>query len=108
MLDRPDRSTSLAVAANMWRLTSAHDPEALDGINPTLTALTAIATASGDATPMTPELSLGVDGIPMLHGSLVLLIMILDAEAARARKTLAEVLDEYRDHFIDAAGQVVA
>jgi hypothetical protein len=96
------------LAANMWRLTLAHDPQALDGINPILTALNAIATASGNATPVTPDLDLDVDGIPMLHGSLLLLIHILDAEATRARKTLAEVLDEYRNHFIDGSGQVVS
>ena len=92
----------------MWRLTLTHDPEALSGINPILTALNAIATASGNASPVTPEFDLDLDGIPMLHGSLLLLIHILDAEAARARKTLAEVLDEYRDHFIDGSGQVVS
>ena len=94
------------LAAYMWRLTLAHDPEALEGINPILTALNAIATASGNATPVTPDLDLDVDAIPMLHGSLLLLIYILDAEATRARKTLADVLDEYRNHFIDGTGQV--
>jgi hypothetical protein len=92
----------------MWRLTLAHDPEALDGINPILTALNAIATASGNATSVTPDLDLDLDAIPMLHGSLLLLIQILDAEATRARKTLAEVLDEYRNRYIDGTHRVVA
>lgn len=101
-------STCHNLAAKMWRLTLAHDPEALDGINPILTALNAIATASGNATSVTPDLDLDLDGIPMLHGSLLLLIQILDAEATRARKTLAEVLDEYRNRYIDGTHQVVA
>lgn len=103
-----DRLNCHHLAANMWHLTPAHDPQALDGINPILTALNAIATASGNATPVTPDLDLDLDAIPMLHGSLLLLIIILDAEAARARKTLAEVLDEYRNHFIDGTHQVTA
>lgn len=88
-------------AANMWRTQMENDPEALTGINSILTACHAIATASGNADDMTPELDLNKDGIAMLHGAMLLNLYLLEQEAARTGTTLAGALNSVQNHFVD-------
>lgn len=88
-------------AASLWRTAMEADPEALTGINSILTACHAIATATGNNDELTPELDLNRDGIPMLHGSMLLNLYLLEREAERTGATLADALRTVQDHFID-------